>query len=194
MPNLLLQHNFIMKAYLINRFFGIVILTLLTFSCSSDLDFNQVNDLKLEPIIVGNLSYFNIPAKDFVDNGMERTVSFDAENFDVFRDSFLQNNLKRADFFFEVTNTINRAYFFDLILLDQNDQVLYTIRIDVPASADVPMIIKKTEVFENAKLDLLKATKRMEFLLVMNPGPALTENSLGSIKLRSSATAYLSVE
>lgn len=194
MPNLLLQHNFIMKAYLINRFFGIVILTLLTFSCSSDLDFNQVNDLKLEPIIVGNLSYFNIPAKDFVDNGMERTVSFDAENFDVFRDSFLQNNLKRADFFFEVTNTINRAYFFDLILLDQNDQVLYTIRIDVPASADVPIIIKKTEVFENAKLDLLKATKRMEFLLVMNPGPALTENSLGSIKLRSSATAYLSVE
>ncbi|HEY4618940.1 MAG TPA: hypothetical protein VIH09_12165 [Flavobacterium sp.] len=183
-----------MKAYPTYRLIGIVILTLFSFSCNSDLDFNQVNDLKLEPIFIANLSYFDVPAKNFVDNGMERTVSFDAENFDVFRDAFLRNNLKRADFFFEVTNTINRAYSFDLILLDQNGQAVITIRFDVPASTGAPIIIEKTEVFENARLDLLKTAKRMEFVLSMAPGPALSESSLGSIKLRSSATAYLSVE
>jgi hypothetical protein len=34
----------------------------------------------------------------------------------------------------------------------------------------------------------------MAFVLQMNAGPALSENSLGSLKLRSSATVYLAVE
>ncbi|EIA08161.1 hypothetical protein [Flavobacterium frigoris] len=183
-----------MKAYLINRFFGILILALFSFSCSSDLDFNQANDLKLEPVFITNLSYFDIPANDFVDNGTEQNISFDAQDFDVFRDSFLRENLRRADFSFEITNTINRAYSFDLNLIDQNDAVIYTIRMNIPASTGTAVIRNKTEIFENAKLDLLKASRRMEFVLVMAPGPALSENSLGSLKLRSSATVYLVVE
>lgn len=183
-----------MKAYPINRFFAIVILTLFSFSCSSDLDFNQVNDLSLEPVFIANLSYFDIPAADFVDNGMEQNVSFDAQDFSAFRDSFFRDNLMRADLFFEITNTINRAYAFDLILSDQNDQVVIIIHFDVPTSTGAPIVIEKKEIFENARLDLLKTATRMEFVLSMAPGPALTENSVGSLKLRSSATAYLSVE
>jgi hypothetical protein len=183
-----------MKVYHVNRFFGIFILILFSFSCSSDLDFNQVNDLRTEPVFIANLSYFDIPAKDFVDNGVEQNVSFDAQDFDVFRDTFFRDNLKRADFYFEITNTISRAYAFDLNFLDQNDQALYTIHFDVPASTGAPVIIKKTEVFENASLDLLKTAKRMEFVLVMAPGPVLSESSVGSFKLRSSATVYLAVE
>jgi hypothetical protein len=34
----------------------------------------------------------------------------------------------------------------------------------------------------------------MGFVLAMGAGPALNENSLGSLKLRSSATAYLVIE
>jgi hypothetical protein len=36
-----------------NRFFGIIILALFYFSCSSPMDFNQVSDLKIEPVYVG---------------------------------------------------------------------------------------------------------------------------------------------
>jgi hypothetical protein len=183
-----------MKAYPINRFFGILILTLFSFSCSSDLDFNQANDLKVEPVFITNLSYFDIPANDFVDNGMEQNLSFNSQDFDVFRDSFLRKNLERADFFFEITNTINRAYSFDVNLIDQNDQLVYTIHFDIPASSGTPIITKKTEIFENTKLNLLKASTQLEFVLIMAPGPALNENSVGSLKLSSSATVYLVVE
>lgn len=183
-----------MKTYNRSRFFGIVILTLLSFSCSSDLDFNQVNNLKLEPVFIANLSYFDIPAKDFVDNGVEQNISYDVQNFNVFRDKFFRDNLRRADFDFEITNTVNRAYSVDVNFLDQNDQTIYTISFYVPASNGTPVILTKTEVFENAKLDLLKTTKRIEFLLIMAPGPALNEGSLGSLKLRSGATVYLLVE
>jgi hypothetical protein len=183
-----------MKAYNISRLFGIIILTLLSFSCSSDLDFNQVNDLKLEPVLIANLSYFDIPAKDFVDNVVEQNISYDVQNFNFFREKFFRDNLKRADFDFEIINTINRAYSLDLNFSDPNDQTVYTIRFDVPASTGTPVIVTKTEIFENATLDLLKTTTRIEFVLIMGPGPALSEDSLGSLKLRSSATVYLLLE
>jgi len=183
-----------MKTYPFNRFLYIIVLLIFSFSCSSDLDFNQVADLKLEPIYVANLSYFDIPAKDFVDNGEEQTVSFDAQDFHVFRDNFFRKNLKKVDFIFEITNSINRAYSFDIIFLDKNFDPIYTIPFTIPASNGSPSPIKKTEVFEGATLDVLKTSEVMAFVLQMDAGPALSENSEGSLKLISKATVYLVVE
>jgi hypothetical protein len=184
------------KTYPTNRFFGIVLLTFFSFSCSSNLDFNQVADLKLEPIYVANLSYFDIPAKDFVDNGVEQNVSFDSQDFHVFRDNFFRKNLKKLDFNFEITNSINRAYSFDIIFLNKNYKPvdLTKIHFDIPASNGGTSITKKTEVYEGARLDSLKTSEVMAFVLQMDPGPALNESSEGSLKLVSGATVYLVVE
>ncbi|WP_459641129.1 hypothetical protein [Flavobacterium sp. CGRL2] len=59
----------------------------LFFSCSSDLDFDQVKDLKLEPVFVANLAYFDIPANQLIDDGGTH-IAFDTRSFDVFKDSF----------------------------------------------------------------------------------------------------------
>mgnify|MGYP003615269420 FL=1 len=45
---------------------------LLTVSCSSDLDFDQVNDLQLQPVVVANLSSFDVAANQFVNNGQNK--------------------------------------------------------------------------------------------------------------------------
>lgn len=176
--------------YIMNKFIGIVILTIFLFSCSSNLDFNQVNDLKLEPVIVANLATFDVPANQFVVNGIEQPISFDTQNFNVFRDSFFNKSLTKADFYFEINNTINRAYKINLYFLDVNNQPVYTIYFDVPANTN----FTKTEVFENNNLVLLKSTAKIEFAITMLSGPALSETSLGSLKLRSSATVYLMVQ
>jgi hypothetical protein len=177
-----------------NKFLGIVFLIIFAFSCSSDLDFNQVNDLKSEPVIIANLASFDVPANEFVTNGIEHTVSGDLLDFEVFSDSYFNNSLTRADFFFEINNTINRAYRLNLILLDNNSSPLYSIPIDVPAYSGVQNLVTKTEIFENSKLDLLKKTTKIAFTITMLPGPALSESSQGSLKLRSSATLYLVLE
>ena len=78
--------------------------------------------------------------------------------------------------------------------MDGNDQLLETISFIVPAYSGTQKLITQTEVFENARLDLLKRTKKMEFVITMGAGPALNANSPGSLKLRSSATVYLLVE
>ena len=177
-----------------NKFLRIFILSIFFLSCSSDLDFDQVNDLMLEPVVVANLATFDVPANEFVIGGIEQNVAGDILNFDVFKGTYFNNALTRADFFFEIDNTINRAYRVNLYLLDASNTPIYTIPFDVPAYTGVPNLVTKTEIFENAKLDLLKKTTKIAFVITMYPGPALSESSLGSLKLRSSATVYLVVE
>ncbi len=183
-----------MKTYSLYSFFGFLLLTLLSVSCSSELDFDQVNDFKLEPAYIANLSYFDIPANRFVDNGTQQTVVFNAVEFDVFRDKFFRENLKKADLFFEFTNTTNRAFTVDIVFFDINNQPLYVIPFTVPAYNGSPNPVTKTEVFENAKLDLLKQSRSMGYVVTIAAGTPLNANSPGSLKLRSSATVYLAVE
>jgi hypothetical protein len=183
-----------MNPYRPNKILGFLLLTMLFFSCSSDLDFNQANDFKLEPIFIANLASFEIPANKFIENGMEQNIAMEAQEFDVFRDSFFRQNLRQADFNFIINNTIKRAYSIDIFFLGKNDEPVYTIDFDVPAYSGTEYEVKKTEFFENTSLDLLKRTRRMIFVLTMKAGPALNANSSGSLKLTSSATAYLLIE
>jgi hypothetical protein len=176
------------------KFLAIISLSILSFSCSSDLDFDQVYDVKLEPVVVANLASFDFPANQFVSGGLEQTVSGDLLDFNIFKDSYFNKSLVRTDFFFEFNNTINRGYIINLYFLDANNTPVYTIPFDVPAYSGVQNLVAKTEIFENAKLDLLKTTTKIAFVITMLPGPGLDENSLGSLKLRSSATVYLVLE
>lgn len=183
-----------MKLYRLHKILLTLLVTIFFSSCSSDLDFNQVNDLKIEPVVVANLSYFDLPANAFVENGIESDVAFQALDFDLFRDKYFRSYLQRADFSFEITNTINRAFLLNIILFDQNDQPLYSIPFSVPAYSGNAVVLSKTDIFEGIKLDLLKSSKKMGFLITMASGPALNENSVGSLKMRSSATVYLTIE
>lgn len=177
-----------------NKFFGIFFLSLLFLSCSSDLDFDQANDLELKPILVANLASFDIQANQFVIGGVEQPVVGDVMNFKLFNDPDFTNNISQTDLFFEFNNTINRAYQINLYFLDANDSRLYTIPVTVPAYIGVPNVVSKTEIFENAKLDLLKKTTKIAFVIAMVPGIPLTESSLGSLKMRSSATIYFAAQ
>lgn len=183
-----------MKKYYLIRAITLALFLMCSFSCSSDLNFDQANDLKLTPVIEGNLSYFDVPAPSFVaDDGSEYNFASDAQNFDVFRDKYFNSYLQRADFHFEITNTIQRAFAASIVLLDANDNPLYTINFDVPAYSGTTNIVTKTEIFQGAKLTILKNSRKMKFLIAMKPGTALNKNSTGSFKLRSSATVYLEI-
>ncbi|MGO4906502.1 hypothetical protein [Flavobacterium sp. W20_MBD1_R3] len=183
-----------MKLPALNRVFYLFVLLLFSFSCASDLDYDQANDIKLEPVFIANLAYFDVPANEFVTGGVEQNVIFDAPTVDVFNDSFFRKSLKKVEFFLEMENTITRSYVVDIVFLDRNNQVVYTTNFTVPEYAGVENKVTRTEIFENSQLDLLKRTVRIAFTLRMLPGAPLTENSSGNLKLRSGVTAYLVVE
>jgi hypothetical protein len=173
-----------------NKFFGILFFGIF-FSCSSDLDFSQATEAKLEPIVVSNFAAFDVSANKFVIGGVEQSVLVDVLDYDIFRDTFFKKSLVKADLFFEINNTINRDYIVNLNFLDINNTKLFTIPFDVPAYTGVQNLVTKTEIFEKSKLDSLKQTKKIEFVITMLPGPLLNASSLGSLKMRSSSTVYL---
>lgn len=188
------RYTFVMKSNFLSKVLKIVILSLLFSSCSSDLDFDQINDLKLEPAFLANLAYFDIPANKLVDDGGNH-VADDSRGFDIFKDKFFNEHLQKAELNFEIENTIDRAFLVSLQLLDANNQVLQTLTFPVPAYRGTANVIKfPTEVFENQRLDLLKKTVKIGFRVAISEGTPLNSQSLGSLKLKSSATAYLIIE
>lgn len=184
-----------MKKYYLIRVITLALFLMCSSSCTSDLDFDQVNDLKSEPVYELNFSYFNVPATSFVsDDGSEYQWAYDDQEFDVFRDKYINSYLQRADFYFEITNTIARAFSLNIVLFDANDNALTTINFDVPAYSGTSNTVTRTEIFQNTRLELLKNTRKMRFLVAMKPGPALNQNSPGNIVLRSSATVYVEIQ
>jgi len=184
----------VMKLNAISTISKVIIASYLFFSCSSDLDFDQVEDLKLEPVVVANLAYFNLPANEIIYNGNEQ-VAFDISDFDVIRNKFFNEHLKKAAFNFEIENTINRAFSVAILLLNDNEDILDTSTFQVPAYTGGINIIKfPPEVFDNQRLEILKQATKIGFIVRIGAGPPLNQNSPGNLKLRSSATVYMEIQ
>lgn len=179
-----------MKPFFTSQFIVLLFSVLFLFSCSSDLDFNQTKNLRLEPTYVVNLVYFDIPANEFVTNGTETPRFIDQSTVDIFNNTFFVNDLVKADLDFEINNTIARAYTLEVKLLDSSGTPLDIILISVPAYTGVSNIIPQKETFQGTRLNILKNTTRIEMSLRMASGTALTESSTGTIKMRSGVTAY----
>lgn len=177
----------------INKIAGLLFL-LLAWGCSSDLDFDQVNDLLLKPVVVGNLASFDVAANQFVNSGVEKPNVIAFSNVGVFNGTFLNENLVKADLFFEVNNAINRGFDLELIFIDAANRPLTQIQMMVQAYTGTPNITTKEVIFEGASLDLLTQTKEIAFVVTLLSGPPLTSASIGNLKLRSSATAYLEIQ
>lgn len=183
-----------MRSSSLSKISSVLFSVFLLFSCSSDLDFDQVNDFKLEPVFVANLAYFDIPANKLVDDG-GTNIYPDVRDFDIFKNKFFNERLKKAEFDFEIENNINRSFVINMLLISEGNQILQTLSFTVPSYKGTPNVIKyPTEVFENARLDLLKQTQRIGFVVIIAAGPPLNSESLGNLKLRSSATAYLEIK
>ncbi len=184
-----------MKCLLIFRWLGIVLLVIVSFSCSSDLDINQTKNLRLEPTYIANLVYFDIPAHEFVTNGVEHPQFIDRSTVDVFNNTFFVNDLAKVDLDFEINNTIARDYVLEIKLYNVYGAQIDTITISVPAYYGAPNVITQKEVFQGIRLTTLKNTTRIEMVLRMaGATTTLTETSPGTIKMRSGITAYFVIQ
>lgn len=181
-----------MKRNLIQRISVILCTVVLFLSCSSDLNFDQVNDFKIEPVFVANVAHFNIAADQIEDDGTGHVLPPDVEGFDVFKNKFLNDNLIKAELNFEIENTFNRALKVEITFIDANDQPKETITLNVPQYNGTVNIIKyPTEVFEGDRLAMLKQTVKIGFVITVEPG---TGDISGNLKLKSGATAYMRIE
>jgi hypothetical protein len=185
-----------MRHSFFSKIFGILALMLLSFSCSSDLDFNQVDELNIKPVFTTNLAYLDLKASQFVVNGVEIPILSYPANVDFLNKTIIRDDLIKAELFFKVKNTINKAYIYNITFLDANDAPIYIINMSIPAYNGTPITVDKTVVFDSSNIAILKNTTKMVFSIVMVPGsgPPLTDTSPGNIILSSSLTAYFDIK
>lgn len=171
----------------------VAILGCYLFSCSSDLDFEQVNDFNEQPVFTTNLAYIKENASDFISNGSESALLSYTSNVDFLNTSFVEEDLIKTELYFRIKNTIHRSFVFNIAFIDSNGSLIYNIRMDVPAGNGTETVVEKTEIFTAANVDILKNTTQMHFSILMLSGTPITNTTPGRIEVSSSITAYFDI-
>lgn len=174
--------------------FGIIIT-----SCTKDVDFNQADSIEISPVVVSSLIFFNEPPSRFVNGGVEITTVTDSiKDINILTGQFLADNLVKAEFLFETTNSINRA--FEVKVEFYNDafelQESFSF-IALESQLNEELVLEHTITFEGDSLDALKATTQIVLTLTLLPssdGSMLDDDSLGEIRLRSIVTFYFEID
>lgn len=176
--------------------FATTFLSVLFFSCTKEVDFDQANDLVLEPVIASDLIFFNAPATKFYVNGSQQSTVKDSVVIDLFNRDFVVDHLVKAEFVFETTNSINKAFSVQIGFFDANNQEQHSFTISSPASpTNTDIVTTHTEVFENSTLQALKASNNVVLTLqALSGGDPLNDNTPGSIQLKSKGIFYLNIQ
>ncbi|ALJ06150.1 hypothetical protein APS56_13875 [Pseudalgibacter alginicilyticus] len=175
-------------------FFHYYIFFLLNFlfvGCTKDVDFNQVNDFEVSPIVETSLIFFNASAGEFFIGGNELSIVQDFVVLEVFNNSFIDDNLIKSEFVLETINSINRAYDLQIDFVNNTDQLLHSFTVTAPASpTNTEVTTKHTEVFEGSSLVAFKRTTKLVYTLTMLPGLPIDANTMGKIDLKSKGVFY----
>ncbi len=177
-------------------FFLFALLTTM-FGCVSDLDFDQAEDLVLTPIIESSFLFYELDAEEVNDIVPEAFVGVtlaarDTVAFNVFNDSFLNDNLIRADIVHDTDNTLTNEDF-EVRLIFVDDAFVETVQpitISAPANQNPPEVINS---YQGEALEQLKlSTQVITELVVTSNAPDVS--SVGIVEIRSKATLYLEID
>lgn len=167
-------------------------------SCVKDVDFEQADNLSVTPVLEASLIFFEEAAPRFsTTTSGENVTIIDSTDVTIFNDDFVVDNLTRAEFLFETTNSIDRTFTTEIEFLDENDELLYLVEFIVPASEDnEPQTTIHEEIFIDETLIDLKTTTQLVLSLTMQETPddiPLDNDSIGLINIQSKGTFFINL-
>jgi hypothetical protein len=170
---------------------GLLILPVLFHACIKDTDFNQAEQIALEPVVELDLVYFTLDATNFFDPVTQTdtfTVS-DTTEIRFLNESGIQEALKRADFYFKFTNSIPRDFFAEFEFLDPQNQLTYQTQTQVlQGSVASPIVTEFVEIVQGD--DILQLTQANKVVIKITI-PSSAQNLEGALNLQSKATYYV---
>ena len=174
-------------------YFLFILSSFFMLSCVKDVDFDQAETLKIEPVVDVSLLYFDLQASQvgFIPNNDVNPYSVqDTTKLEIFSKPFLEENLKEATFDFEFLNSIPRIFNAKIVLYDNAYNVLDEIEILV----NMPKVTT-TVPYNDSEIQKIKNMAYMGIELMLMPGtPMLDPNSSGELLLKSSGTFFMSID
>ena len=185
-----------MKPIFFNKIFLIIALVFCTFSCTSDLDFDQVNDFAAHPSFTTNLAYLEVKAASLAPLGTGGGSTDYTADVEFLDNSFVRDDLVKAELDFRFKNSTPRKFIFNVAFLDINNAPIFRIEpISVEASVNGSDVSPPpTKIVFEENLDVIKNAKKMVFQIEVKPGVILSANDLKRIEISSSITAEFKVE
>lgn len=172
-----------------------IFLCFILLTCTEEVDFDQANDFHVSPVVESSPIFFNESANQFVEEGEGINTIQDDLLINIFNDQFIIDNLTKAEFVFDIVNSIDRSFSLQVEFLNEMDNILHIMTINVAASPSNEKVYQThIETFEGASLLALKKTQKMSFTLNLTKGSPITKNSLGIIQLKSKAIFYLDID
>ncbi|GGD29552.1 hypothetical protein GCM10011368_34420 [Hyunsoonleella pacifica] len=177
------------------KYLCLILIVLLLHNCTKPVDFDQASDLVIQPVIESSLIFYTASVGDFFIGGNEEAEADDFVEIDLFNGSFVQDNLVKIEFVFEIENSINRAYELRLEFFDSNDESKGQFNVNTEASPNNQNLISThTEVFEGDALERIKQSSIIVFTLVMQAGEAINQNSPGEISVQSKGVFHFNID
>tara|TARA_R110002124_G_scaffold131910_1_gene294330 strand:+ start:58849 stop:59391 length:543 start_codon:yes stop_codon:yes gene_type:complete len=159
-------------------------------ACVKDTDFDQADDILLTPVVELDLIYFNLEAGDFFDVNTSNPVLTVRDTTDLrFLNDGISNDIVRAEFLFNFTNSIPRN--FDVLfqfLGEQNDTTYVTQTSVIEGTTRAPVI---TQFIHNVEGEAISQLTQASKVVVSVTIPSSNANLEGELNLQSKTTYYL---
>jgi len=156
------------------------------YSCSSNLDFRQVDDIEISQNVVVTGIYFQANQTQFLNTSGTTEINEVSivSTFDLFKGDYIKDNLVKVVFDFELENTFNRDFEVEIIFLDDTNRETQLILLPVFQNASD----MSTVTFEGSDLESLKTSTFVNLKATLSPGAAIIDiNTTQLLTLKSTA-------
>ena len=124
----------------------ILLLAVIFASCTSKLDFDQANELKITPVFEGDMFFFDISKDDLIDSQSQfKSIINDTLDFGIFYNVNNRKHFVKAEITIGYKNTFQRSFHTEYIFIDENNQPVEQNSFDIQA-ADATQNVEGEEI------------------------------------------------
>lgn len=142
----------------------IIVLAMIIFSCVKDVDLSQSKDISLQPELEVDLIITSVEETDFNDESTNqlRKVIRDTVRLEFLDDDYIQEDLVEVEFSFRYLNSFPEAFNSTIYFLAEDDQVQYTISIDIgPGNKTDPTYTEHIEFIGEDRINVVKRSIKL---------------------------------
>lgn len=170
------------------HFIIIVLVGILSISCVSDLDFDQAENIVVEPVALVSLLHFKVEGIDFPGSvGVE--LFEDVSEVHFFDTDFAEENVVEIIINFDLENTFNRNFTINYNFIDDNDVIIHTKILNVSANSHP---LESDAFVKDINLRDILRTKKIAVEVTMDAGAPLNDDEF--FHFQSAAKVYLHIQ
>lgn len=170
-----------------------VILSFILITCCADsLDFNQIEDYKIKPVLTAALTFFSVqPFQFFNENGVQQNSREDVTEFKLFENEFISDNVVKMVFNAEFKNEFDRDVTIEISFLNENNREVYTFTKIAVESLDINPPAYEEEIDIILQPEILTASKVKIRASLEDIGVQMNPNEKTEFEFKSSITLFV---